>query len=267
MLIHYIKANPSGNTTLFVFDAIAPALRSTVASTLLKNIDAEQVGYLTMREGQPIRIDMMGGEFCGNASRSAAAYALMTEQLHKKEYSISCSGCNTVLKAWAGKRADSRYDAFINMPRPNGIDSIIIDVDGQSEQFYRVLLPGIVHFVHFTKDLATVNQQKFWQALYAYTQSAGYEAFGLILFDSVHFSMIPAVYVTATDTLYWEQSCGSGSAAAAAALAFMGNGNISRTVRQPGGSIDISAVCEKQVIQSLSIGGPVSFDPPGVYEI
>ena len=79
MDIRYIKADPSGNTTIFVLNPIAPAQRSTLAATLLSSdcIGAEQVGYLTMAQDEPIRVDMMGGEFCGNASRSAAAYALM----------------------------------------------------------------------------------------------------------------------------------------------------------------------------------------------
>ena len=111
MLIHYRIADPSGNTTLFVLDAVSPERRSAVANTLLQASGVEQVGYLTMNPEQPIRVDMMGGEFCGNASRSAAAYALMNDGGSEGDYTVSCSGCDTPLHAQARKRADGERAA------------------------------------------------------------------------------------------------------------------------------------------------------------
>ena len=76
--------------------------------------------------------------------------------------------------------------------------------------------------------------------------------------------MIPAVYVTATDTLYWENSCGSGSAAVAAALACMGKKDVSCTIHQPGGTIDIMAHVEDGQLRRIVIGGPVGFEAENV---
>lgn len=103
MKLQYVKADPSGNTTLFVLSSVAPEQRSSLAAKLLKDkgVDAEQVAYLSMVEGQPLRVDMMGGEFCGNASRSAAAYALQLAGGDSGEYAVSCSGCDGVLQAQA----------------------------------------------------------------------------------------------------------------------------------------------------------------------
>lgn len=272
MHIQYVKADPSGNETIFVLNPVAPALHSTVAARLLQPdcVGAEQVAYLTLTDGKPIRVDMMGGEFCGNASRSAAAYALMLSGRKEGEYSVSCSGCSTLLQAQASLRPEGGYNAYIEMPMPESIEAVILDVGGWPSRFYRVALPGIVHFVHMAGDIHAIDTNVFWQAVYDYASDEGLEAFGLILFSPQTLTMIPAVYVAATQSLYWEKSCGSGSAAVAAALACMGKKDVSCQVRQPGGVLSIAATVKEGVLQSLYIGGPVTFtkqreiDIPGV---
>ena len=267
MHIHYIKADPSGNTTIFVFDTIAAAQRSIVAAELLRpeGIGAEQVAYISVPEKreEPIRIDMMGGEFCGNASRSAAAYVLMQDQQEWGNYLVSCSGCDTVLAAHARRRGEGIFDAFIAMPLPEAVEAVIIEVDGLPSRFFRVALPGIVHFVHMVTGIDRIDKEVFWKAVCSYAADEALAAFGLILFDPSQLKMIPAVYVTATDTLYWEQSCGSGSAAVAAALACMGKKNVSCRIRQPGGVIEITASWAADGLKSIYIGGPVTFNVPG----
>lgn len=267
MIIHYILANPSGNTTVLVFDAVAPQDRRAITARLLQRTGAEQVGYLTIHPDRVIEVTMMGGEFCGNASRSAAAYVLMQDGAQEDDFKISCSGCDTILSAHAQKRADSVYDAFIEMPRPMAIDAVIVDVEGQPARFYRVILPGIVHFIHFVDTINVACKEIFWQAIEDYAKEEQYEAFGLVLFDPKHLAMLPAVYVTGTDTLYWEQSCGSGSAAVAALLAVLGKRNVSCTIAQPGGAITIAATYGESTVQSICIGGPVSFDKEETIEL
>ena len=263
MKLQYVKADPSGNTTLFVLSDVAPEQRSFLAAKLLKDkgVDAEQVAYLSMTEGQPLRVDMMGGEFCGNASRSAAAYALQLAGGDRGEYAVSCSGCEGILQAQAKKRPDGAYDAYIEMPLPLSVEAVLLDVGGMPSRFFRVELPGIVHFVHFASEAEMGYKDLFWTALQDYAADERLDAFGLVLFDPAHLHMVPAVYVTATDTLYWEQSCGSGSAAVAAALACVGKKNVSCTIQQPGGAIAIAAAVEGEdkELRSIFIGGPVSF--------
>lgn len=264
MKLQYVKANPSGNTTIFVLTPVEPEMHSAVAASLLKDarVDAEQVAYLSGIQEQAVRVDMMGGEFCGNASRSAAAYALSLTGRDEGEYDVSCSGCGHALRAQVKKKADGAYEAYIEMPLPHTVEAVILDVNGMPSRFFRVELPGIVHFVHFASSEEMEYKQLFWDALQEYVADESLEAFGLILFDPAHLHMIPAVYVSATDTLYWEQSCGSGSAAVAAALACVGKKNVSCTIQQPGGAISIAADVggEEKAVQHIYIGGPVSFE-------
>lgn len=260
MKIQYIVANPSGNVTILVLSPVEKSLHSVLAERLLQqNPIAEQVGYVTMTEGQPLRVDMMGGEFCGNASRSTAAYALSLTGKDKGTYDVSCSGCDTILQTEVTKGGDQTYTAFIEMPMPEDMEAVLVDVGGMPSRFFRVALPGIVHFVHIVTAIDDVDKEQFWQALYDYAKDDGYEAFGLILFDPQKLRMIPAVYVTATDTLYWENSCGSGSAVVAATLAVLGKKDVHCDVRQPGGTISIAATVTEGALQHLYIGGPVTF--------
>ena len=94
--IHFVKADPSGNTTIIVLDPVEPDQRGPLSKKLLDSacVGAEQVAFLSSHDSQDgvLRIDMMGGEFCGNASRSAAAYMRLFEQKVTGTYTISCSG-------------------------------------------------------------------------------------------------------------------------------------------------------------------------------
>ena len=75
MDLRYILADPSGNTTAFVLTPVARERYGPVARQVMAALDAEQVAFV--HDG---RMDMMGGEFCGNASRSFALWqALHTE--------------------------------------------------------------------------------------------------------------------------------------------------------------------------------------------
>lgn len=72
--LRFHKFSPGGNTTILVTDPVPPPLRAAVAAELMgeHHVHAEQVGFVSLAGARP-RIDMMGGEFCGNACRSLAA--------------------------------------------------------------------------------------------------------------------------------------------------------------------------------------------------
>ena len=239
MTIDYLVADPSGNTTILVLTPVPKEEHSALAAKLLAlpGIEAEQVGYVTREAGKPLRVDMMGGEFCGNASRSAAAWAL------------ACDG---------GTQGDGLYEAFIEMPYPEDVSGVLVDAGDVPARFFRVDLPGITHFVHFVPDLEGIDKEKYWHILADYVDGEDFPAYGLILCDTKEQTMIPAVYVRDTDTLYWENSCGSGSAAVAAALACTTHKNVACYMKQPGGTLAIAAkVGEQGELQQIFIGGPV----------
>lgn len=264
MKIDYMLADPSGNKTILVLTPVPKEHHSTLAAQLLESadIDAEQVGYVTFREGKPLRVDMMGGEFCGNASRAAAAYALACDGKDQGVYGVSCSGCEEILPVKVNHTGGDDYEAFIEMPYPDDVSGLLVDVGGLPRRFFRVDLPGITHFVHFVDTFDGLDKEVYWQALKDYVGDEAFPAYGLILCDSKTRVMVPAVYVSRTDTLYWENSCGSGSAAVAAALACTTRKRVAAYMKQPGGTIAIAAsVDEKGDLQQIFMGGSVTLGP------
>ena len=264
MKIEYMLADPSGNKTILVLTPVPKEEHSTLAAALLArpDIDAEQVGYVTCVEGKPLRVDMMGGEFCGNASRAAAAYALSCDGKDQGVYGVSCSGCDEILPVKVNHTGGEDYEAFIEMPYPDDVSGILVDVGGVPARFFRVDLPGITHFVHFVETFEGLDKDVYWQALKDYVDGEDFPAYGLILCDTKTQTMIPAVYVSRTDTLYWENSCGSGSAAVAAALACTTRKRVAAYMKQPGGTIAIAAsVDDDGNLQQIFMGGSVKLGP------
>ena len=69
--------DPAGNVTAIVLSDVQAAERARIAAQLLRlpELRIEQAAFLTApRCGGEIRLEMMGGEFCGNALRCAGFY-------------------------------------------------------------------------------------------------------------------------------------------------------------------------------------------------
>lgn len=260
--IHYVLADPSGNTTILVLDDVDPGKRAALAARLLRPdcVGAEQVGFYS-EAGGSIRVHMMGGEFCGNASRSAAAYAARRHG-RTGDFQVSCSGCAGQLQAQVSPAgADGAYDAEIEMPLPETVEALIVDVGGQPCRFFRVDFSGIVHFVCLCHGLEELDRELYWQSIKDYNSQAMPDALGMVLFDPQVPALVPAVFVPATDTLYWEQSCGSGTAAVGAVMAALAKRDIAAAISQPGGVITVKAAVAQGGLAGLRIGGPVKLGP------
>ena len=69
--------DPAGNVTAIVLSDVLAAERARIAAQLLRlpELRIEQAAFLTApRCGGEIRLEMMGGEFCGNALRCVGKY-------------------------------------------------------------------------------------------------------------------------------------------------------------------------------------------------
>ena len=63
--------DPAGNITAVVLNPVMPEQRAPLAQKILREGRAEQVGFaVPPKLGGECRLEMMGGEFCGNAVRS-----------------------------------------------------------------------------------------------------------------------------------------------------------------------------------------------------
>lgn len=75
--------------------------------------------------------------------------------------------------------------------------------------------------------------------------------------------MAPLIYVPPLDSMIWERGCGSGTASLGAYLSWKNKGAIAAQVKQPGGTIQVTADCYKDEVTSLMIEGSVGIVAQG----
>lgn len=78
MYVDFIKVSPSQNTTVMITSYCPSSDYTKLAEKIMsyEYLQAEQVGFIVPPKNScsKIGLDMAGGEFCGNAALSAAAY-------------------------------------------------------------------------------------------------------------------------------------------------------------------------------------------------
>lgn len=272
MELRFVKWNPGGNTTILVLDPVPRDLHAEVAVELMndRSLCAEQVGYLEApsHPSALAKLQMMGGEFCGNASRCLAAQlARMKEQEGRgstnpndpQTIAIEVSGHKGVLGAKVTTLVPRcRWDVEIEMPLPKEIRT---GIDGQLGLYSIVVFEGIVHIVLWEKSVSDLLVQESLSFLKA--SGLPGETWGILFYNEEQQSMTPVVSVEAVNTLIYEQSCGSGTVAVGAALAEKRKAPIPRlTVRQPGGNLIVD-VAWNEGIRSIRLSGEISIVAEG----
>lgn len=250
MTLHVQRANPSGNITLFVLDPVPPGDRAGISARLMSGSDIEQVGFVCPPvQGGAGRLEMAGGEFCGNATR---AFGMLTAESlgGPAQVRVEVSGCShpvTVDVDLAGRTARAQMPLPRSVRRREGLGTLVD-------------LVGIAHFV--VEDVPP--SLDFFQRVEPLFQDIpGLDAYGVIFLDTAKGAMTPLVKVPAAGTLVWEGSCGSGSLAAAAAQSQNApDGPFVRDYVQPAGTIQVTVVRRGGEMVSAYIGGSVSLDPP-----
>ncbi|MBQ5738868.1 MAG: hypothetical protein IIV78_00505, partial [Oscillospiraceae bacterium] len=113
MQLQLFRADPAGNITLFVLSPVEAAARAETAKKLMALTDAEQVAFvLSAPEGADGAIEMMGGEFCGNAARAYGAY--LSTILGKTSLSLRVGALNVAVEV-EGESATAQ------MPLPRAV--------------------------------------------------------------------------------------------------------------------------------------------------
>ncbi len=197
-------------------------------------------------------MEMMGGEFCGNATR---AFGLLTAKKMgaPAHVRIETSGCDHIVTVDTDLAAGT---SRAEMPLPQWLKN----VEFAGHKGTLVHLGGIAHLV-----LENVEPSKavFDQAEPLFQDIPGLDAYGVIFLDTNTLHMTPLVKVPATNTLVWEGSCGSGSLASALAQSRdMADGTFSRSYIQPAGTVTATAVREGGKVVKTYIGGPVTWASP-----
>lgn len=260
MKLNILRANPAGNITLFVLDPVLLEERAAIAARLmaLPGSDVEQVGFLCPPvRGGAGRMEMAGGEFCGNATR---AFGMLTagKLNNAAQVQVEVSGCETLVTVdvnWNNRTARAQ------MPLPRSVRRV--EADGRSGTL--VDLAGIAHLV--VEDVSP-SLEFFERAEPLFGDIPDLDAYGVIFLDRQKGTMTPLVKVPAAGSLVWEGSCGSGSLAAAAAQSQNApDGLFVRDYVQPAGTVQAAVLRQNGGIVSAWIGGPVHLEPPAEVEL
>ncbi|MBR5534576.1 MAG: hypothetical protein IKU62_06990 [Ruminiclostridium sp.] len=262
MKLTFQRLDPAGNITLLVMTPVPREDYQTIAARLLSlpELDAEQVGFLVPpQQGGVVRLEMMGGEFCGNALRSTALHYATSQGFRRsRSFPVEISGYDAPLPVQVNPLTGQ---VTAEMPLPKEI--LPCQLFGEPAKAVRI--PGILHAISQTEQ--EPSQEEVRQALRDLTETYDVPAAGIMFWQFRKKAMKPAVYVRDTDSLFYERSCASGSTAVAAwgALNARKDGQHKLDIRQPGGVISTTAVVQGGKLQHITIGGKVDLGP--VYDI
>lgn len=236
MNLEYALMDPTGNTTILVSSPVPAQARPDAAARLMAHEPAaEQAGFLSgAGDGFDIAVDMAGGEFCGNATMSAAVYHAIGTGMERGTVTVRVSGAEAPVPVSLERRPDGSYAASLEMPRPLSVAKEAMP-DGQHLPIVR--FPGIAHgIVEHAQDRARAEAE-----ITDWCRALGADALGLMFLDREAGTLTPLVYVPDADTLFWENACASGTAAVGAYLARESGKCVRLSLRQPGGVLSVEA--------------------------
>lgn len=123
-VLPFTKYSPCGNTTILVRESsLSPADRARVAAEIIApgHLEAEQAGYVDTAAPVP-RLDMMGGEFCVNATRAFAALLAEEGKLSPESGGlggiVSVSGMPERLRVHVRRLAAHRFESSVLLDLP-----------------------------------------------------------------------------------------------------------------------------------------------------
>lgn len=249
---NYFRANPCGNITGFVVAPVYPGYRKAYTDCIIEQIDkdVEQVGFISPAyEGAPLRMDMMGGEFCANATR---AYGLYSAGFYDTDGLVDIEVYVSGHKGTTDVIADVKNQkAYVALDAPIGRENLTI----AGKDCTLIKLHGISHLVvEGEEDRDFVDK-----ALEVLKKDYKDEAYGVLFFNKEMLEMIPYVYVEGSETLFREGSCGSGTVAVVNYL----EGDIDKldedykiAIKNPAGELEVF-VYEFEDGKKFCVGGKV----------
>lgn len=200
---------PSGNDTALVKGIVAKKKRKEINDEIMRQYpNVEQVGFYEFdKNSKSGRLEMAGGEFCGNATR-ALAYLLLAGK--KGKISIKVSGAKQYLEAGIRRK----LTAYAQMP----IKRSFSNVGTVSKNLWLVELEGISHLVTLlTKPYSQpALKRKAKRLLQENNLFSTLPAAGVMFikgYETKDTAIEPIVWVRYIETFFYETACASGTCA------------------------------------------------------
>ncbi len=270
--IKYSILDPTGNITALVETETEISRQPEIAAEIMKqHPEVEQVGFVKFYEDGNVNgeLRMAGGEFCGNASMSAAALCLLrrggkpVSDAEIQTVVLTVSGSKEPVAVSLQRQEDGSFSAVIEMPPVPGAEETEFTFAELKEKLPLVRMEGISHIVigrnsgffrlKYEPELAD-------QAVRKWCAELGTDGLGLMFLEDQDsddpsqekkdgragaasvcmYRMTPLVFVpggSSGGSLFWENSCASGTAAAGMYLASVSGRKTMASLREPGGTL------------------------------
>lgn len=242
MIFDFIKTSPAQNTTVLVTSYCPKGYYLKIAEKAMSYefLHAEQVGFIVppSKKESILGLEMAGGEFCGNATLSVAAYAILKGLADEEIFSIDVSGTTLPIRCKAKKINDYCYDASCVMPPAKRNQELKITLKNKTIIGQVIELDGISHFV-FPEQKDSIEHLDILTALKQVVET---DAIGVIPFKTLEngtYKIKPFVHVRKVNTNVFERGCGSGSLALGMYLNKVTGISKKIVVLQPGGAIGV----------------------------
>lgn len=268
MELNFVKVNPCENTTVYITDSVKRSLHTQIANSIMEygNLHAEQVGFFekcsTENPKALAKLQMMGGEFCGNACRGFAA--VIADNLNitkKKQIYIEASGTNETLLCEVTPLNEKEYFVSMKLPDILNISEIEIYKDEINLKGYMIDFGGICHCVFCVESIN--SDKSYIEKLLKLLPYTNYDAFGIMQYNPITNQLLPVVYVKGTNSLFFERSCGSGTSAVGVTMAIIEKQNQNLKVKQDGGILTISTQYINGKVENIVLGGIVKIVSKG----
>jgi len=249
-MLRYSILDPTGNITAIVESPVEIASQpSTAAALMRRHPEVEQVGFLRgVSDGDNVwaELRMAGGEFCGNASMSAAALLILQDGPCEDEKNIELrvSGAAEPVALCLRPEGESACLAEIVMPPALEISETAFAFGSLRGTLPLVRMEGISHLVIARKSVffsLLKNRSGAEKAVRAFCEALGADGLGLMFLDGqgAEYSLTPLVYIPGSGTCFWETSCASGSAAVGMYLAQKTGSAAELSLSEPGGILRV----------------------------
>ncbi len=263
MLIDFVKLSPTQNMTLLVTSPIPRKDQSKCAAILMDydGVYAEQTGFVE-KPSDPkavARLQMSGGEFCGNATMALAAWIARNENCQSAAASLllEVSGSDSLVECFVTPQKDGTFVGKVQIPLPRGACFQKISFKNTQLSAQIVHMNGITHIIVESSLAKDEEEALIDHVLEHYRDYTNEDALGVLFLDKRNMEMRPFICVPSIKSKVWERGCGTGSAAVAYASALLEKRSVTLPVKQPGGIITASSVYTEGEVREIRIEGRV----------
>ncbi len=274
--IAYSVFDPTGNITALVETEVELSRQPAVADEIMRvHPEVEQVGFLNLtaaaEDNVQAELRMAGGEFCGNATMCAAAMAFLHRRRGKAVSSggqpeqngmwesvrVRVSGAASPVRVCLRSLGEKSFSAGVMIPEATEIEEKTFMFQGLESRIPLVRMEGISHLIMGEDSPFFQLKQNPEEAEFAVKEWCGVlsvSGLGIMFLESIKtaVNLTPLVYVPESGTVFWENSCASGSAAVGMYMARESSQAVEITLNEPGGKLMVR--CDPQKKETWLFG-------------